>query len=133
MSLLVLCTGNAARSVMAGLMLEHLAVRRGVEMTVTTAGTHAVDGLPVGARTLAALRTIPEMATAPGDTAGPPAPRGSGVHGHRSSQLGDHHVRHAGLVVAMEAMHVRHVRRTHPEAAARTATLRWLARELEPG
>ncbi len=127
-SLLVVCTGNASRSVMAGLMLEHLAARHGIELSVSTAGTHAVDGLPIGARTLAVLRSVPE------------ASREEGVSlvtarsaAHRSRQLRAEDFRGADLVVTMESGHVRHVRRHHPEAAARTALLRWLARNLAPG
>jgi protein-tyrosine-phosphatase len=118
MRLLVVCTGNAARSVMAASMLERLAASEGVPLEVATAGTHAVDGQPVGPRTVAALATV---------AGGPQLGR------HRSRQLAADDLREADLVVAMEADHVRYVRRHHPEAAARTATLRRLCRELEPG
>ncbi len=47
--LLVLCTGNAARSVMAGFMLEHLRDGRpGDPLHIVTAGTHTIDGQPMG-------------------------------------------------------------------------------------
>lgn len=124
-SLLVVCTGNASRSVMAGLMVEQLAARRGLVLSVTTAGTHAVDGLPLGARTLAALRTVPEVAGTPVDA--------FAAAGHRSRQLGAEELGRADLVVAMEAAHVRYVRRRHPEAAPRTGALRRLAADLGPG
>jgi protein-tyrosine-phosphatase len=127
-SLLVVCTGNASRSVMAGLMLEHLAARHGLGLSVTTAGTHAVDGLPLGARTLAALRTVPELAD---DHSG--ALASTGPAAHRSRQLCDEDLRRADLVVAMEAGHVRYVRRLHPSASPRTGVLRWLVRHLVPG
>lgn len=127
-SLLVVCTGNASRSVMAGLMLEHLAARRGFGLSVTTAGTHAVVGLPLGARTLAALATVPEF-----DADGGGAPGSAGPGAHRSRQLGDEQLSRADLVVAMETGHVRYVRRHHAEAAPRTAVLGWLVRHLEPG
>jgi protein-tyrosine phosphatase len=119
-SLLVVCTGNAARSVMAGLMLDHLAARRGLGLSVTTAGTHALDGLPLSARTLAALRTIPQLAAATATVA------------HRSRQLSGPELSRVDLVVAMEAGHVRYVRRLHTDAAARTGTFRSLARDLAP-
>ena len=126
-SLLVVCTGNASRSVMAGLMLGHLAARRGLGLSVTTAGTHAVDGLPLGPRTLAALRTVPGL----DDVAGGGLASAGAVH--RSRQLADVDLRHADLVVVMEAGHLRYVRRRHPEAAPRAGALRWLVRHLAPG
>jgi protein-tyrosine-phosphatase len=117
---LVVCTGNAARSVMAGYMLERLAARRGVPLEVVTAGTHALDGQPMSTRTFAALGTIPALA-------------GVAASAHRSHQLASCDVAAADLVVAMEAGHVRFVRRHHPAAAARTGTIRRLAAELGPG
>lgn len=108
----VLCTGNAARSVMAGAMLE----AAGVRARIVTAGTHVIENQPMSIRTRAALHSV-----------GVEIPR------HRSRQLKDDHVTDAGLVVAMAAEHVRYIRRRHPEAAARTATIVWLAEHLPPG
>jgi protein-tyrosine-phosphatase len=105
------CTGNAARSVMAGAILAaHLD-----DVEITTAGTHVVEGMPMSWRTREALAGLD--VTAPG---------------HRSTQLRDTHVAEADLVVGLAREHVAYVRRTHPEAAARTGTLRRLARDL-PG
>lgn len=118
--ILVLCTGNAARSVMAGSMLAHLAGASGVPLRVATAGTHAIEGLPISGRTRAGLAAIDELA-------------GAAVSRHRSRQVLAPDLRAATLVVAMEAAHVRYVRRYHPEAADRTATLRRLCRELPVG
>jgi protein-tyrosine-phosphatase len=118
--LLVVCTGNAARSVMAGFMLEHLAAERGLMLEIATAGTHTIDGQPMSGRTRAALRSIPALA--------------GGPHGrHRSRQVHEPDLEAAALVVAMEADHVRYVRRVHPEAASRTATIRRLCAELPSG
>ena len=117
---LVVCTGNVARSVMAGCMLEWLSEAEGLGLRVTTAGTHALDGQPIGSRTRAALDAVAELSgMAPGR--------------HRSRQLATGDVERADVVVAMEADHVRFVRRHHPAAAARTATLRRLCRDLAPG
>jgi len=119
-ALLVVCTGNAARSVMAGYMLERLALARSVPLEVVTAGTHAAEGQPMSARTFAAMATIPALAGVPAGS-------------HRSRQLTASDVEVADLVVAMEADHVRFVRQHHPAAAGRCATIRRLARGLCPG
>ncbi len=112
-----LCTGNAARSVMAGAILEaHVANAVVDACTVVTAGTHVIEGMPMSWRTRDALAAL--------DVSSP---------GHRSLQLRADHVAEADLVVALAVEHVTYVRRVHPEAAARTATLERLARDLAPG
>jgi protein-tyrosine-phosphatase len=119
--LLMLCTGNASRSVMAGFMLEHLKVGAPLdeELHIVTAGTHTIDGQPMGLRTRGALSAIPELA----DVA---------FGRHRSRQVDEADLVRADLVVAMEADHVRFVRRQFPEAAAHTATIRRLCADLPP-
>lgn len=111
-----LCTGNAARSVMAGAILEAHVANAVVDCTVVTAGTHVIEGMPMSWRTRDALAAL--------DVSAP---------GHRSLQLRADHVADAALVVALAVEHVGYVRRTHPEAADRTATLKRLARDLAPG
>jgi protein-tyrosine-phosphatase len=119
--LLVLCTGNAARSVMAGFMLDHLQLSRPQNpLHVITAGTHTIDGQPMGLRTRSALLGIPELADVE-------------LRGHRSRQVYEADLLRADLVVVMEADHVRFVRRQFPEAADRTATMRRLCEDLAPG
>jgi len=116
--LLVLCTGNAARSVMAGFMLD--ALRNGDSgdpLHVVTAGTHTIDGQPMGLRTRTALSRLPEL-------------EGSDFRRHRSRQVHGVDLVHAQLVVVMEADHVRFVRRRFPDAAAKTGTIRHLCGHL---
>lgn len=117
--LLVLCTGNAARSVMAGFMLDALWDGRPDPLHVVTAGTHVIDGQPMGMRTRTALSRIPELADAD-------------FRRHRSRQVHGVDLVRAELVVVMEADHVRFVRRRFPDAAAKTATIRRLCGDLPP-
>jgi protein-tyrosine-phosphatase len=49
---------------------------------------------------------------------------------HRSQQIERHHVEAADLVIALAPEHVEWIRREHPDAAWRTATLKRLARDL---
>lgn len=104
-----LCTGNAARSVMAGALLED----RAPDMRVTTAGTHVVEGMPMSWRTRDAIAEV-------------------GVERpvHRSHQLTDLDVDAADVVVCLAVEHVGYMRRTHPGAAAKTVTLKRLVRDL---
>lgn len=108
-SVLFLCTGNAARSVIAGAALaSHLP-----EARIETAGTLTLDGQPMSWRTRAALEDV-----------------GLAVPSHRSRQASPAHLDAAELVVGLAPEHVRWVRRQHAPAAARTATLKRLCRDL---
>ena len=107
-----LCTGNAARSVMAGAVLrEHVP-----GLHVTTSGTHVIEGMPMSWRTRDAIESL-----------GLPIPN------HRSRQATVQELDSASLVIALAREHVAWMRRVHPRAAPRTATLKRLARDLSPG
>ncbi|MFO7590526.1 MAG: hypothetical protein R6X23_06470 [Acidimicrobiia bacterium] len=110
--IVTLCTGNAARSVMGGAIIR----ARRADLEVVTAGTHVIEGMPMSWRTRDALAGL-EVA----------------ADGHRSHQLREGDVAGADLVLAMAGEHVSYVRRVHPLAASRTATLKRLVRDLGPG
>lgn len=108
-SILVLCTGNATRSVIAGAVLRaHLP-----DVEVVTAGTMSIDGLPLSWRTRAGFKSV-----------GVPTPN------HRSRQVLPADLDRATVVIGLAPEHVEWVRREHPATAARTVTLRRLVRQL---
>jgi len=107
---LTLCTGNAARSVMAGAMLQP------GSLGIVTAGTHVVEGQPMSRRTRDALESV-----------------GFRSQGHRSHQLTEGDVEDADLILAMAGEHVAYIRRLHPDAASKTASIKRLCRDLPPG
>jgi protein-tyrosine phosphatase len=108
-SILILCTGNATRSVIAGAILKaHLP-----DVEIATAGTMSIDGLPMSWRTKAGFDAV-------GVT--PPS--------HRSRQVLADDLDQATLIVGLAPEHVAWVRRERPAAAPRTATLKRLVRDL---
>jgi len=90
-------------------------VARFPDAPIVTAGTHVLAGRPMSVRTRDALTAV-----------GVPIPD------HRSRQVDQTALEEAQLVIAMEADHVRWVRRQHPYAAAHTGSLRPLVASL-PG
>jgi protein-tyrosine-phosphatase len=94
---------------MAGAFLED----RAQGLRVTTAGTHVVEGMPMSWRTRDAIAEF-----------------GAERSMHRSHQLTDADVDAADVVICLAAEHVAYMRRTHPEAAAKTVTLKRLVRDL---
>jgi protein-tyrosine-phosphatase len=106
---LFLCTGNAARSVMAGAALA----ARLPDVTVETAGTLTLDGQPMSWRTRAALAAF-----------------GLEAAKHRSRQVSRSDLDRATLIIGLAPEHVQWVRRNHQRVVARTATLKRLCRDL---
>ena len=109
----MVCTGNAARSPMAAAMLRDLDVDG--RLDVRSAGILTLEGHPMGSRTRSAL-----------------ARHGLVDHAHRSRQFRHDDAVEADLVVVMEPLHLRWIRRNLPEAAPLTGSLRRLARDLAP-
>ena len=106
-SVLVVCTGNRCRSVMAQAMLTR---KLGAAVQVDSAGLLEL-GLPPPPETVAAM-----------------AARGLDVARHRSRVITAGELRSADLVLAMAREHVRHAVVTEPSAWPRTFTLKELVR-----
>ena len=85
------------------------------QLSVSGSGTHALPGHPMSVRTRTALQRL-----------------GLADPTHRSMQFDETDVRRASLIVAMAPEHVQWVRRTHPDAADRTVTLKRVVRDLPP-
>ncbi|MXW76854.1 MAG: low molecular weight phosphatase family protein [Acidimicrobiaceae bacterium] len=110
-----LCTGNAARSVMgAAMMRAHYG--EDPPVCVLSGGTHVLPGQPMSVRTRTALER-----------------HGLRDPWHRSHQLSSQDVARSALIVAMEPDHLFWMRRTHPEGAGKTGSLKRVARDLTPG
>jgi protein arginine phosphatase len=109
-SVLFLCTGNAARSVIAGIALSQLRP----DLQVQTAGTLTVDGQRISQRTRAALVEV----GLPSST------------DHRGAQVTQRQIDVADVIIGAAPEHVQWVRRVHPHAAAKTVTLKHLVSVL---
>jgi protein-tyrosine-phosphatase len=85
-------------------------------LKLSTSGTHVIEGMPMSWRTRDAIAALDIP-----------------VPDHRSRQATATELDSADLVIALAREHVSWMRRTHPRAAAHTATLKRLARDLPTG
>lgn len=108
--LLVVCTGNVARSPILVTMLDVLVENEGRNWTMHSAGTLAGEGDRVSARTLAALAALPAV-DAPFLTL------------HRSHRLDAADVAWADVVLTTEADQVRYIRSGFPVAQCKTVSV----------
>ena len=104
-----LCTGNAARSVMAKVITQN----RSDLFELSGAGTHSIENCPMSNYTRKALASI-----------------GLEDRTHRSRQLNPYNADEVDLIIAMANDHVQYVRRNHPEVAHKTVTFKRLVRDL---
>lgn len=86
------------------------------QVCVLSGGTHVLPGQPMSVRTRTALER-----------------HGLRDPWHRSHQLSAEDIALSTLIVAMEPDHLLWMRRTHPEGAAKTGSLKRVARDLAPG
>ena len=105
---LMLCTANVCRSVMAEALLSAQLAARGVPATVSSAGMLA-DGQPPPVEVLAVMSV-----------------RGCDVTPHRSRQVVREDLARADLVLGMAREHVRHAAVLLPDVWPRAFTLREL-------
>lgn len=108
----MVCTGNAARSVMAAALLRRQLGPDG-PVEVASAGTLVLPGQPMSSRTRTALDR-----------------HGLHVPDHRSRQLDAAEVRRSSLLLTMEPSHHQWMRRRLPQALPIAGSLRRLARDL---
>ena len=107
MNVLFVCTGNVCRSPMAEGFLRDQAIRRGLDIDVRSTGTHAWNGR---AATIDGRRVMSEL--------------GVPIDDHRTLELDRDLVEWADLVFCLATEHLRETRRTFPDAADKTFTLK---------
>ena len=107
------CTGNAARSVMASTMMRGLDIKG--DLDVRGAGTLVLEGQPMSSRTRLALDRF-----------------GLADPDHRSRQFVEADAADADLVVVMEPVHVLWLRKWFPQVAGITCSFPRLLRDLDP-
>ncbi len=109
--ILVVCSANQCRSPLAESSLLAHAGARGLPVSVRSAGTQAVPGVPATGPTVDAARKL-----------------GRDLTGHRSAPVAASSVAGADLVVGLERRHVQELVVLQPGTFGRTFTLRELVR-----
>jgi len=106
MKVVLVCTGNTCRSPMAEALLRQMAASRGLEIEVSSAGTHASPGLPASPEAVEVCRRA-----------------GIDLTGHRSRRLSAAVVEQADLILTMEHHHRVLAAGLYPDAAGRLHAL----------
>ena len=104
-TILLVCTGNSCRSVMAGGLLKKMLADKD-DYKIMTAGTAGIAGMPP---TYEAARVMSEQ--------------NIDLSGHRSSSLSDEMIREADLILVMERAHKEAILRHSGGAADKTYLL----------
>lgn len=106
-NILLVCTGNTCRSPMAEVILKQLLAERGVPMTVTSAGTAAMNGSSAAHNAMQVMRE-----------------EGLDLSGHRSTLLTRDLVEDADLILTMSSTHKDTIRAMNPAAIEKTFSLK---------
>lgn len=106
--ILMVCTGNSCRSVMAeGLMRKKLAELGKSYINVSSAGIAAIDGFPPTPETVKVMKE-----------------EGIDVTDYRSTRLNETVVKDADLILVMEEMHREFIDTTYPEGSFKAYLLK---------
>ncbi len=113
--ILVVCTGNSCRSVMAQRLLARLFERGGIPVQVESAGLFAMPGMPPTKETEQVLRRV-----------------GLDCSDHRARIVTPEAVDAADLILVMEPFHHEEIFRRFPPAAGKTHLLNAYGRATMP-
>ncbi|MBN2097225.1 MAG: low molecular weight protein arginine phosphatase [Candidatus Omnitrophica bacterium] len=109
-TILIVCTGNSCRSVMAAGLLRRLLKGKG-DFDVITAGTSAVKGLPATQETIQVMNE-----------------QGIDVSSHLSQPVEEEIINRADLILVMESRQREYILTHLPQAAGKTHLLTEFAR-----
>ncbi|OGW77220.1 MAG: hypothetical protein A3C51_01875 [Omnitrophica bacterium RIFCSPHIGHO2_02_FULL_46_20] len=107
-SVLLVCTGNSCRSIMAeGLLKKYLKKEGKEDIEVKSAGARAIDDMPPTAETIEVMKK-----------------EGVDVSGFRSKRLTYDLIKKADLILAMASHHMDEIIKTAPDAAPKAHLLK---------
>jgi len=114
-SVLIVCTGNSCRSIMAeGNLKKYLKELGKADIEVVSAGVHAIDGLGPIQETIDVMNE-----------------EGVDVSGFRSKSMTDERIKKADLILVMARHHMYDVITRVPEAALKAHILKQFGSKLE--
>lgn len=114
-SILIVCTGNSCRSVMAeGLLRKFLKDKGREDIKVISAGIGTMPGMMASPNTIEVMKQ-----------------EGVDVSGHRAQFVSEEMIKNADLILGMEPIHIDTVLNMVPEAKDKTHLLLEYAYEIE--